>query len=56
MFYDLEDPNKFIRDAGITLPVMFLVLMLSDSHLLGHYTTLMFVFFSSFLYKDFEQN
>jgi len=46
--------NKFIRDVGVTLPLMFLVLMLSDSYLLGHYTTLMFVFFSSFLYKDFE--
>jgi O-antigen ligase len=48
--------NKFIRDVGITLPIMFLVMMLSDSYLLGHYTTLMYVFFSSFLYKDFEKS
>jgi len=48
--------NKLIQDAGFTLPLMFLVMMLSDSYLLGHYTTLMFVFFSSFLYKDFEKN
>ena len=48
--------NKFIRDVGITLPLMFLVMMLSESYLLGHFTTLMFVFFSSFLYKDFEKN
>jgi len=47
--------NKFIRDVGFILPVMYLVMMLSDSYLLGHYTTLMFVFFSSFLYKDFEK-
>ena len=47
--------NKFIRDVGFALPLMFLVLMLGDSYLLGHYTTLMFVFFSSFLYKDFEK-
>jgi len=47
--------NKFIRDSAITLPLLFLVIMLSDSYLLGHYTTLMFVFFSSFLYKDFEK-
>ncbi|MDC0981535.1 O-antigen ligase family protein [Candidatus Pseudothioglobus singularis] len=47
--------NKFIRDVGITLPLLFLVIMWSDSYLLGHYTTLMFVFFSSFLYKDFEK-
>ena len=48
--------KKFIRDVGLMLPLMFLVMMLSDSYLLGHYTTLMFVFFSSFLYKDFEKN
>ena len=49
-------PNKFIRDVGITLPLLFLVIMFSDSYLLGHFTTLMFVFFSAFLYKDSEYN
>jgi O-antigen ligase len=48
--------NKFIRDVGMTLPLMFLVMMLSDSYLLGHYTSLMFILFSSFLYKNFEKN
>jgi len=48
--------NKLIRDVGITLPLLFLVIMWSDSYLLGHYTTLIFVFFSSFLYKDFEKS
>ena len=48
--------NKLIRDLGVTLPLLFLVLMFSDSYLLGHYTTLMYVFFSSFLYKDFDKN
>ena len=47
--------DKYIRDTGITLPVLFLVIMFSDSYLLGHYTSLMFIFFSSFLYKDFEK-
>ncbi len=47
--------NKFIRDVGITLPLLFLLIMLSDSYLQGHFTTLIFVFFSSFLYKDFEK-
>ena len=51
-----ESSNRFIRDVGITLPLMYLLIMLSDSYLLGHYTTLMFVLFSSFLYKDFEKN
>ena len=48
--------NKFSKDVGIALPLMFLVIMWSDSYLLGHYTTLVFVFFSSFLYKDFEKS
>ena len=48
--------NKFIKDLGLALPLIFLVIMWSDSYLLGHYTTLMFVFFSSFLYKDFEKS
>jgi len=51
-----KSPKKIIRDSGFTLPALFLVMMLSDSYLLGHYTTLMFVFFSSFLYKDFENS
>ena len=56
MKFSLNSSNRSIRDAGITLPILFIVLMLSDSYLLGHYTTLMFVFFSSFLYKDFEES
>jgi len=51
-----KSSKKYLRDVGFTLPLMFSVLMLSDSYLLGHYTTLMFVFFSSFLYKDFEKD
>ena len=47
---------KFIRDAGVAMPLLFLIIMLSDSYLLGHYTTLMFVFFSSFLYNNFEKS
>jgi len=49
-------PDKFRRDLGITLPIVFLVIMWSDSYLLGHFTTLIFVFFSSFLYKNFEES
>jgi len=49
--------NKgFLRDVGITLPLLFLVIMFSESYLLGHYTTLLYIFFSSFLYKDFEKS
>ena len=48
--------NKLIQNLGLTLPIVFLVIMLSESYLLGHFTTLFFVFFSSFLYKDFEKS
>jgi len=48
--------NRLIKDFGIALPLIFLVIMLGDSYLLGHYTSLLFVFFSSFLYKDFEKS
>ena len=47
--------NRFIRDFGITLPVIFSIILLGDSYLLGHYTTLVYVLFSSFLYKKFEK-
>tara|TARA_B100000795_G_C22658906_1_gene383317 strand:- start:189 stop:809 length:621 start_codon:yes stop_codon:yes gene_type:complete len=48
--------SRFIRDFGIALPVLFSIILLSDSYLLGHYTTLVFMLFSSFLYKNFEKN
>ena len=38
------------------MSLMFLVLTLSDSYLLEYFTALMFIFFSSYLYKDFEKN
>jgi O-antigen ligase len=47
--------DKYYRDVGITLPLLFLTIMLSDSYLLGHFTSLMYVFFTAFLYKDFEK-
>jgi O-antigen ligase len=53
--HSLKVPDKFIKDVGITLPILFLVIMFSDSYLLGHFTSLLFIFFSSFLYKDFEK-
>jgi O-antigen ligase len=54
--FSFQSKKKFIRDVGVTLPLLFLLIMLSDSYLLGHYTSLMYIFFSSFLYKDFEKS
>jgi O-antigen ligase len=48
--------SRFNRDLGIALPLLYLLAMFSDSYLLGHFTSLIFIFFSSFLYKNFEEN
>ena len=47
--------EQIILNIGIAMPILFLVIMWSDSYLLGHYTTLLFVFFSSFIHKDFDK-
>jgi O-antigen ligase len=52
--FALNSSDKFFKNTGLALPLLFLVIMWSDSYLLGHYTTLLFIFLSSFLYKDFE--
>ena len=54
--FSLKSNDVFVRKVGLTLPLLFLLIMWSDSYLLGHFTTLVFVFFSSFLYKDFEKS
>ena len=54
--FSINSKSRFFQNLGFTLPVMYLIMMLSDSYLLGHYTSLMFIFFSSFLYKDFEKS
>ena len=50
-----KSQRGFIKDTALALPLLFLVIMLSDTYILGHFTTLMFVFFSAFLHKDFEK-
>ena len=55
MKFSFYASNRLISDVGFTLPALFLVIMWSDAYLLGHFTTLMFVFFSSFLHKNFEK-
>jgi len=54
--FALSSKIGIVKDLGVILPMLFLVIMWSDSYLLGHFTTVLFVFFSSFLYKDFEKN
>ncbi|ALE02772.1 O-antigen ligase family protein [Candidatus Pseudothioglobus singularis] len=56
LLFAWKSKNELMKNIGIALPTLFLVLMLGDSYLLGHYTSLLFVFFSSFIYRDFEKN
>ena len=60
MYYQIKlsfkESNRLFRDVGFSLPLLFLVIMFSDSYLLGHYTGLLFIFFSSFLYKGFDKS
>ena len=50
-----KETNMLRSKAGIALPLLFSVIMLSDSYLLGHFTTMLFVFFSAFLYRPFNE-
>ena len=54
--FSLRSSDELSRNVGTTLSILFLIIMLSDSYLLGHYTSLMFIFFSSFLHKDYEKS
>ena len=51
--FQLKD--KFQKDLGLALPLLFLAIMFGESYLLGHYTSLLFVFFSALIYKSFEE-
>ena len=45
------EKNQFIHHTGVALPFLFLIIMLSDSYLLGHFTSNLFILFSSFIYS-----
>jgi O-antigen ligase len=51
--FALQSREVFVRHAGVALPLLFMVIMLSDSYLLGHYTSNLFILFSSFLYNKY---
>lgn len=50
----ISSSNNFIAKTGLVLPLLFLLIMFSESYLLGHFTTMLFVFFSAILYKNYE--
>jgi len=47
--------NDMQKRIGLALPLLFMVIMLSDSYLLGHFTSMLFIFFSAFLYRSFDE-
>jgi len=47
--------NETFRNIGIALSLFYLLIMFGESYLLGHYTTILFVFFSSFIYNNFKE-
>jgi O-antigen ligase len=44
-----KDEYKPIK---LIFPIFFFIIMLTDSYLLGHFTTILFITFSAILYKD----
>ena len=46
--------EDLFRKIGVALPLLYLLIMLSDSYLMVHMTGLLFIFISSFIYKDYE--
>lgn len=44
--------DQIIQNIGIAMPILFLVIMWSDSYLLGHYTSNLYILFSAFLYSN----
>ena len=49
------EKNDTRKQIGIFLPLFFMVIMLSDSYLIGHHTTNLFILFSAFLYRPFDE-
>jgi len=47
----LSSSSKLVKEVGVGMPLLFLVIMWSDSYLLGHYTSNLFILFSAFIYS-----
>jgi len=53
--FSLKFSSGFSRNLGFALPISFLFIMFSDSYLLGHFTSALYIYFSSFLYLNIEE-
>ena len=48
----LTSSNSVVKTTGVAMPIFFLIIMWSDSYLLGHFTSNLFILFSSFIYSN----
>ena len=48
----INSSSKLVANVGIALPLFYLIIMFSDSYLLGHFTSNLFILFSSFIYSN----
>ena len=59
LFYQIlfakNSKNELISKLGFALPILFALIMLSDSYLFGHSTTMLFIYFSSILYRPHDE-
>ena len=56
LYKSLDIDSPLYTNLGVGLIVFFIIINLSDSYLLGHFTSFLFVFFVSILYKNHEPN
>jgi len=50
--YAIKKSDERYKNIALALPIIYLVIMFSDSYLLGHFTTVLFIFLSSLIYRQ----
>jgi len=51
----LDKNSVLMKNLGFGFTIFFMIICIGDSYILGHYTSLMLVFFSSLLYSQDEK-
>jgi len=46
--------NTYMRSFGLYVPISFFIISIFGSYLLGHFSTMLFIFFSSIVFKNYE--
>ena len=50
--FAVKSKDQFVNHVGFALPFFFLIIMMSDAYLLGHFTSNLFILFSAFIYSN----